>query len=124
MRQITFQISVGIIAVLFCATYSAYAQTGRLAPGTGIITGSIQLEGGGPAAGVRVAVIPVDDTTGANLTSLAETDSAGRFRLIDIPQGRYLVIAGRLSNPTFFPGGGERTKATAIVIEAARTISS
>jgi hypothetical protein len=114
------QITMLRIVVLFIL----FAQTGRLAPGTGIVTGSIQMEGGGPAGGVRVAVIPWDDTTGANLTSLAETDSAGKFRLIDIPQGRYFVIAGRLSSPTFFPGGADRTKATAIVIEAARTISN
>src|SRR5262245_56189784 len=101
-----------------------FAQTGRLAPGTGIVTGSIQMEGGGSAAGIRVVVIPLDDTTGANLTSLAETDSSGKFRLVDIPQGRYFVIAGRLSSPTFFPGNAERTRATPIVVEAARTISN
>jgi len=115
---------IHIITSVLLITASIHAQTGRLAPGTGIVTGSIQMEGGGPAGGVRVAVIPWDDTTGANLTSLAETDSSGKFRLVDIPQGRYFVIAGRLSSPTFFPGGADRTKATAIVIEAARTISN
>src|SRR5689334_13873767 len=95
---------IRIIAGVLLVTASIHAQTGRLAPGTGIVTGSIQMESGGPAGGVRVAVIPWDDTTGANLTSLAETDSSGKFRLVDIPQGRYFVIAGRLSSPTFFPG--------------------
>ena len=55
---------------------------------------------------------------------MRKPDSTGKFRLVDIPQGRYFVIAGRLSSPIFFPGGADRTKATAIVVEAARTISN
>jgi len=121
MRQISI---IRVIVTVFFITASAHAQTGRLAPGTGIVTGSIQFEGGGPAAGVRVAVIPWDDSTGSNMTSLAETDSAGRFRLIDIPEGRYFVIAGKVSSPTFFPAGGDRSKATSIAVEPARTISN
>jgi hypothetical protein len=98
--------------------------TGRLAPGTGIITGSIQMDVGGSQAGVRVAVIAIDDAIGANLVSLTETDSAGHFRLTDIPQGYYYVVAGRLSNFTYFPGGADRAKATAVAVEPAKTVSN
>ena len=77
-----------------------YAQiTGRLTPGTGIITGTIQMDGGGSVAGVRVAVISVDDSIGANLISLSESDASGHFRLTDVPQGHYYVVAGRVTVP-------------------------
>jgi len=111
--------------IIFLSVGVLFAQTpGRLAPGTGIVTGSIQMDGGGSLAGVRVAVVATDDPTGANLVSLADTDAAGHFRLVDIPQGHYYVVAGKLSSLTFFPGGGDRAMAKEIVVEAARTVSS
>ncbi len=92
----------------------------RLQPGTGIVTGSIQAAGGS-AARVRVAAMATDDP--ANLLSVAETDAAGRFRLTDVPAGRYYIVAGRLDNLTYYPGGTDRTKATEVVVEPARTAS-
>jgi hypothetical protein len=115
---------VWVTIIILSASANIIAQSGRLAPGTGIITGSIQMEGGGPASGIRVAAIPMADPPGSNLASVTETDSAGRFRLADIPQGRYYVIAGKLSSPTFFGGSGDRAKGTGIVVEPARTISN
>jgi len=104
---------------------SLFAQTpGRLAPGTGIVTGSIQMDGGGSLAGVRVAVVATDDPSGANLVSLTETDAAGHFRLTDIPQGHYYVVAGKVSSPIYFPSGSDRAAAKEIVVEPARTVSS
>ena len=82
------------------------------------------MDGGGSRAGVRVAVIAVDDPIAANLISLTETDSSGHFRLTDIPQGHYYVVAGRVSNFTFYPGGSERTGATEVVVEPARTVAN
>lgn len=109
--------------IAFAVSTTLFAQApGRLAPGTGIITGTIQMEGTGSKAGVRVAVIAVEDTIGANLLSLSETDAAGHFRLTDVPQGHYYVVAGRVSSFTYFPGGTERTAAKEVVVEAARTV--
>ena len=112
------------LCIALCANH-VFAQTiGRLTPGTGIITGTIQLDGGGSMAGVRVAVISVDDAIGANLISLSETDATGHFRLRDVPQGHYYVVAGRLSSFIYFPGGTERTAAKEVVVEAARTVAN
>lgn len=112
------------LCIALCLNTAFAQSTGRLAPGTGIITGTIQIDGGGSMAGVRVAVISVEDSIGANLISLSETDASGHFRLTDVPQGHYYVVAGRVSSFTFFPGGTERTAATEVVVEAARTVSN
>jgi hypothetical protein len=95
-----------------------------LQPGTGIVTGTIQVTGGGSAAGIRVGAIAIDDPTGAGLLSVAETDSSGRFRLTNVPQGRYYIVAGKLSSPTYYPGGTDRERAKEVVVEPARTASS
>src|SRR5687768_6711100 len=87
---------------------------GALQPGTGIVTGSVQIADGGSAAGVRVAAMAVDDPAGANLLSVTETDAGGRYRLANIPAGRYYIVAGRLDNLNYFPGGTDRTKATEV----------
>ena len=112
------------LCIALCANHVFAQTTGRLTPGTGIITGTIQMDGGGSMAGVRVAVISVDDTIGANLISLSETDVTGHFRLTDVPQGHYYVVAGRLSSFTYFPGGTDRTAAKEVVVEAARTVAN
>jgi hypothetical protein len=113
-----------VFCIALCANNVIAQTTGRLTPGTGIITGTIQMDGGASVAGVRVAVISVDDTIGANLISLTETDASGHFRLTDVPQGHYFVVAGRVSSFTYFPGGTDRTAAKEVVVEAARTAAN
>jgi 5-hydroxyisourate hydrolase-like protein (transthyretin family) len=93
----------------------------RLQPGTGIVTGILKTADGKPAAGVRVGAVDVDDPSASSLLSVSETDSAGRYRLINIPIGNYFIAAGKLNDLHFFPDGADRTKATQIQVEAART---
>jgi hypothetical protein len=75
----------------------------------GSITGTIRLSGGGPAAGVRVAAMVVPGvrlvTNGASeLAAITQTDSNGRYQLDGITPGRYFIVAGAVSSPTFYPG--------------------
>jgi hypothetical protein len=91
---------------------------GGLQPGSGIVTGSIQFEGGGPAAGVRVGAMPVGDPS--SMVSVAETDAMGRFRLTNIPVGKYFIGAGRLDRLTYFPGSVDQSKATVVTVDAAK----
>jgi len=96
-------------------------RPGALQPGTGIVTGTLQSENGGTAAGVRVGAMAIDDP--ASLASVTETDSAGRFRLINIPAGQYFIVAGRLDNLTYYPAGTDRDKATPVTIEPAKVLA-
>src|SRR5215475_1625443 len=91
-----------------------------LQPGAGIVTGSVRVEGGGSAAGVRIAAVPVDDPVGASFLSVAETDSAGRFRLSNVPAGHYYIVAGRVTSLTYYPGTNDKAKAVEVAVESAR----
>jgi hypothetical protein len=91
---------------------------GRLQPGAGIVMGTIQFQDGGAAAGVRVGALAVDDPS--SMISVAETDGDGKYRLINIPAGKYFIVAGRLNSPSYFPAGTDQAKATAVNVEAAK----
>ena len=75
----------------------------------GTVTGTLKSATGAPAAGVRVSALAkpeelTDLSQSSSLSAIAETDASGRFRLENIPPGRYYVVAGRLDAPTFYPG--------------------
>ena len=71
----------------------------------GSISGRIVTGMGEPVVGVRVAAMtsPAPGAQGAHvpsLVSIVRTDSAGRYRLEEVPSGSYLVVAGPLDAPT------------------------
>jgi hypothetical protein len=96
-------------------------RPGALQPGSGIVTGTIKVEGGASAAGIRVGAVDVDDPTASSFLSVTETDAAGRFRLINGPAGRYYIVAGRLTSLHFYPRGNTSAEAMEILVEPART---
>ena len=74
---------------------------------SGTITGVLRNAAGMPAAGVRVGAVQqpesVSDLAGATaMVSIAETDETGRYRLENVPPGRYYIAAGRVDFPSFF----------------------
>ncbi len=76
---------------------------------TGTVTGTLKTDAGTPAVGVRVGAMvrpesAADLSSASALSSIAETDAAGHFRLENVPQGRYYITAGRVDYPTFYPG--------------------
>jgi hypothetical protein len=94
----------------------------------GTVTGAVSTEASRPAAGVRVAVMeqpenPTDVAGAAALVSIAETDDAGRFRLENVPPGRYYVTAGRVELPTFYPGTLEIAAGKIVTVAAGETLS-
>jgi hypothetical protein len=103
-----------------------------LAPGAalaegGAVTGTLRGTDGSPAARMRVAVMSVPEpgrgVRGAGtLVNQTETDEAGRFRLEDVPPGRYYVVAGRLQTPTFYPGVRDYGAARTIEVAAKATV--
>src|SRR3954466_10638753 len=61
---------------------------------TGTVTGTLKTDNGTPAVGVRVGAMvrpesPTELSSASALSSIAETDAAGHFRLENVPQGRY-----------------------------------
>jgi len=95
---------------------------------SGTVTGVLTTDAGRPAVGVRVAVMeqPVslaDVTVAAALVSIGETDDAGRFRLENVPTGRYYISAGRVEMPTFFPGTLEIAAGRIITVAAGATVA-
>src|SRR5262245_32317963 len=77
---------------------------------SGTITGTLKDSAGKPAVGIRVMAVPrpesFDVLAGdvSAYSSLSETDEQGRYKLEGVPPGRYLVSAGNLSVPTYYPG--------------------
>jgi protocatechuate 3,4-dioxygenase beta subunit len=61
---------------------------------------------------------------GDTLISIAQTDSEGRYRLERVPPGRYLIAAGAVDSPTYFPGVTNRNQGQVVTIAAGQTIAS
>lgn len=75
----------------------------------GTIAGEIRRPDGTPAARVRVGALAVPvrspDTNGIRvLTRFTETDESGRYRLENVPAGRYHIVAGTIAYPMYYPG--------------------
>src|SRR6188768_2705736 len=93
----------------------------------GTITGRLMSAPGVPAVGVRVTAKPIAETaTPASadvLLSISQTDSAGRYRLENVPPGRYYITGGLVASPTYFPGTAAIGDATAFAVTAGSTAS-
>jgi Carboxypeptidase regulatory-like domain len=93
----------------------------------GTVTGTLRGSDGKAAVGVRVAAVPQTDTieaaaAGPTLSSIAETDAEGRYKLENIPPGRYYIAAGRLDLPTYYPGTQSMAVGQAVGITPGATI--
>src|ERR1041384_7778326 len=106
-----------MIALLLAATLFMQ-RPGALQPGTGIVTGTLKVQGGASAEGIRVGAIAIDDPTASSFLSVAATAAAGRFRLTNVPAGRYYIVAGRFDSLQYFPNGNSPSQATQIEVEA------
>jgi hypothetical protein len=96
----------------------------------GAINGQVQTRDGFPAVAVRVSAIPappinIRASDGQNYwatpapTGTAITDREGRYRLTNIPPGRYYLVAGILGQATYFPGVTESERATVVTLAPA-----
>jgi hypothetical protein len=75
----------------------------------GTVAGILRDSSGAPAVGIRVSAMARPDeikdlAAASSFGALAETDNAGRFRLENVPPGRYYIVAGRVDAPTYYPG--------------------
>ena len=89
----------------------------------GTVSGILRDATGKPASGIRIAATtvpesPVEAQNSTALASIAETDETGRYRLENIPPGRYYISAGRLDLPTYYPGTQDMSKGTVVAVAA------
>ena len=105
------------------------ADAGRGAAPSGVVTGQIQTREGAPATAVRVAAIPAPPPTarpqdGMNYyvprpaVRVIQTDDQGRYRLTNIPPGRYLIAAGLEGRATYYPGQTDVLRAAVVEVTA------
>ena len=103
------------------ATFALLLVQIPLAPAqTGTATGIVRTIAGAPASGVRVAAQALTDSTAGigegALVSLTQTDTQGRYKLENIPPGRYYIQAGLVDLPTYYPGVSTTNGARSIQI--------
>ena len=88
----------------------------------GTASGIVRTASGEPAVGVRIAAValPSPDTGAGEgaLVSQTQTDNAGRYRLDNIPPGRYYIQAGLIDAPTYYPGATNTSGATSVLVGA------
>jgi hypothetical protein len=94
---------------------------------TGTIAGSLRTTAGTPAAGVRVSALAKPEALAelnesSSLAGIAETDASGRFRLENIPPGRYYIVAGRIDLTTYYPGAVNANEGMVILVTPGVTL--
>jgi hypothetical protein len=106
------------------------------APGrTGVITGQVQTRDGVAAAAVRVSAVPapppgfrpedgVQSLAPPAPVASAFTNAEGRYRLGNLPPGRYQIVAGMLGQGTYHPATTDRWQADVVEVAAGSTIES
>jgi hypothetical protein len=78
-----------------------------------------------PTGNIRVAAISVGadaPADGALVLAQAQTDRQGAYRLSDLPAGRYVIMAGTLDRPTYYPGVGQLKDATVVSVAGGTTL--
>ena len=84
-------------AAFFCAAalivtpfhLSAQTPAAKDAKASGSISGRVTTSDGQPAAGLALALMPADFMPDRRAVARGETDSDGRYRLANVPAGRY-----------------------------------
>ena len=121
-------------SLLWLIPLSAAALTAQ-SPGVqgGSVTGQVRTLAGVPAVAIRVAAVaaPPENIRRADgqeyvasvaPASTALTNNDGRYRLANIPPGRYYILAGAVPDATYYPGTAKEESATVITIAPGSTM--
>jgi hypothetical protein len=120
-----------VIAFILAVALLLQGAPGGRGAAPGAVTGQIQTRDGQPATAVRVAVIPApppqsgirpDDGIQYYVppppVRVTQTDEQGRYRLANIPPGRYLIAAGLVGLATYYPGQIDALRASVVTVTA------
>ena len=99
-------------------------------PRPGVVAGRLQTPTGTPAAAIRISAVVapppnVRPSAGQNYwagtvpVSTALTDANGRYRLANLPPGRYFIVASVFGYSTFYPDTTDPDGATVVTIAGA-----
>ena len=100
-------------------------------PRPATVSGQVRMSDGSPAAAVRVTAIPAPAASilplqGQNYYSAqmpaatALTDDNGRYRLANVPPGRYFIVAGLIGYATYYPATTDINDATVLTLDGQR----
>lgn len=93
----------------------------------GAIAGRLLSTKGIPEPGIRIAAVPVAEAgnkSGAGaLFGITLTDSEGRYRLENLPPGRYYIFAGLIDLPSYYPNATTIARATALDVDSGVILS-
>jgi Spy/CpxP family protein refolding chaperone len=102
----------------------ALPLSAQIGQSSGSVTGVVRLPDGMPAANIRVAAVRAEGIDAVkSMASLTQTDAMGRFRLENIPAGRYYIAAGNVDFPTYYPGSLIPSQGTVVSITSASSIA-
>jgi hypothetical protein len=85
---------------------------------TGSMSGQVKTAKGEARRKVRVAVIAVPNSGLPSTEIAVESGADGRFRLENIPAGRYYVLATSIDSPTYYPGTPDVSGAKVVTVQA------
>ena len=92
---------------------------------TATISGRVVLRDGKPEANIRVMAVEARDSAGKldeTIVSFGITDAFGNYRLEAVPPGRYVIAAGFVDHPSFYPGVDEYASARVLTVAGAATL--
>ena len=113
-------------AFWFAAIFLVQSQIPvQMQPGT--VTGRLLSVNGSPAAGIRMAAVPVpegeDQAAAPVLFGITQTGADGLYRIENIPPGRYYIFAGLIEFPSYYPKATTLERATPVVVAPGATVS-
>jgi uncharacterized lipoprotein YddW (UPF0748 family)/CubicO group peptidase (beta-lactamase class C family) len=86
------ELAIALRSTVFRQDAVVPEMTWKTRPTTGLVAGTVTLDGGAVADQVDVVLTPVEGTAGEPVT--ARTDGTGWFGVVDLAPGRYRVDAG------------------------------
>ena len=129
MKARSYDLAVVTTFILALALLLQGAPAGPGGAAQGAVIGQIHTRDGQPAAAVRVAALPAPPPQASTrpIDSLnyyvppppvrvTQTDEQGRYRLANLPPGRYLITAGLVGLATYYPGQIDALRASVVTV--------